>query len=376
MKRIRICFVIDTIEYQLGGTEKQLILLLRHLDHSRFKPYLCCLKGSDWLRDHGSLCRTYVIGFNSFYLLRDYLKLLRFSKFVRNQKIDIIQTHFRDANIVGILAGKLARVKTIISTRRNQGYWHSKREIGILKALNPLVSSFMANCNAVKDYVHRVEEVPEGKIKVIYNGIEMVNMGRGGGYQRWETRKKLNLDLKSPIIVLTGNLRPVKSIDVFLRAARLVVKEYPSAKFVVIGDGPERMRLMDITGKLELEGSVIFLGRREDVTSIVAACDIGVSSSCSEGLSNAIIEYMAGELPVVCTDVGGSRELVENGKNGFVVPSGDHYKMALAIKRILVSPSMAECMGEESRKRAEGMLSLDMFIRRIEAYYSEFPFGE
>src|SRR5689334_9667675 len=110
---INIAFVIDTIESATAGTEKQLLLLIKHLDRSKFKPYLCVLRSSAWLEESFTDCELVDIGFPSFGNPLSYLNLLRFVGFLKKQKINIVQTHFVEGNKVGVLAGKLAGVRAI-----------------------------------------------------------------------------------------------------------------------------------------------------------------------------------------------------------------------------------------------------------------------
>jgi glycosyltransferase involved in cell wall biosynthesis len=168
---------------------------------------------------------------------------------------------------------------------------------------------------------------------------------------------------------MVANLRPVKGVDVFLESARLVLDSVPGINFIVAGEGEERKRLKGICRQLKLDSSVKLIGVISDVIPLLRASDIGVLSSSSESLSNAIIEYMAAGLPVVCTDVGGNRELVHDGLNGFLVPPGDPQKLADAIVKLVNDPDLRIKMGRESRQRAELLFDLDRTMKDYEALY-------
>ena len=114
---------------------------------------------------------------------------------------------------------------------------------------------------------------------------------------------------------------------------------------------------------------MLLLGKRTDVPDILSISAIGVLSSKSEGLSNSIIEYMAAGLPVICTDVGGAREMVIDGENGYLIPSGDSKKMAEAIIMVLNDPEMMEKMGIKSKYRAQNLFNLDRMVQATEEYY-------
>src|SRR6185369_2237075 len=102
---IRIAFIIDTIESPTAGTEKQILMLIKHLDRTRFQPYLCVLRSSEWLKREFNTRELVNIGVSSFGKFSSYINILRFIIFLRKEKIDIIQTHFVEGNKVGVLAG-------------------------------------------------------------------------------------------------------------------------------------------------------------------------------------------------------------------------------------------------------------------------------
>jgi glycosyltransferase involved in cell wall biosynthesis len=366
MPKIKIAFVIDTIASPTAGTEKQLILLLKHLDRNRFEPYLCCLQPSNWLVEEFNLCPVHIIGIRSFKNLISYIQLWGFSKFLKERKIDIVQTYFRDANIVGIISGKLAGVKIIISTRRNLGYWHNKMEIIILKFLNRWVKRFVANSEYARNHTNRIEGVPFENIEVIYNFIDQREFKRGGKQEVNKLKESFGIANGHPTVTMVANLRPVKGVDVFLKSARLVLNDIPDVNFIIAGDGEQRQILENICHQLGINKSVKLIGTVSDVVSLLNISDIGVLSSYSESLSNSIIEYMATGLPVVCTDVGGNRELVQDGRNGFFVPPNDPQRLADAIVKLIKDPDLRLKMGRESLNLSEKLFDFESTLKQYE----------
>jgi len=365
---IKIVFVIDTIESPTAGTEKQLLLLIKQLDRSKFKPYLCVLRVSEWLRQNIHECELVDIGVPSFANLSSYLNILKFSDFMKKHKIDIVQTHFVEGNKVGIMAAKLASVKAIVSTRRNQGYWHNKIEIMMLGALNSRVTRFLANSENTRQWAIKTEGINPESIEVIHNALEIDCYCKMIEDQRIAFKVNFDFPADASIIGIVANLRPVKAIEVFIRAAKIVSERCPQARFMVVGEGPERECLEQLCVELGIAPFIRFLGKRLDIPEILGCMDVGVLSSSSESFSNSIVEYMAAGLPVVCTDVGGAREAVEDGKNGYLVASGDYMAMADRISAILASGNM-ELLGQNSRNMAENLFSLPVIMRRYEQFY-------
>lgn len=371
MPKIKIAFVIDSITSPTAGTEKQLLFLLRHLDRNDFEPYLCCLQSSQWLENDFDICPLYIVKVKSFKNPVSFFRLWRFAKFLQREKVDVVQTHFRDANIAGIISGKLAGVKKIISTRRNIGYWHNRLEVLILKFLNRWVTGFVANSECARIHVIKIERIPPEKIEVIYNFVKLEMFEKGDDWEVDKLKESLGTSNGRPIVTMVANLRPVKGVDVFLKSARMVLDSVSGINFIVAGEGEERKRLANICRQLKLDSAVKLIGAVSDVIPLLRASDIGVLSSHSESLSNAIIEYMAAGLPVVCTDVGGNRELVKDGLNGIVVPPGDPERLTNAILKLVNNPDLRIKMGRESLKRAELLFDFGRTMKNYEALYLE-----
>ncbi|MGA1863749.1 MAG: glycosyltransferase [bacterium] len=374
MPKIKIAYLIDTIESPTCGTEKQLLLLIKALNqyNSIFEPYLCCLRSSEWLENEFDLCPLHVIGIESFKNPVSYYRILRFSHFLKRGGFNIVQTFFRDANIVGILCARFAGIKVIISSIRSQGYWHTNGfELFITKILNRLVTHFIVNSESTKVWAREVGHIPKEKIQVIYNGIDIKPYREVSKKTIENYRESFDINDHSPAIGIVANLRPVKGLDIFLMAAKLVKKEVPASRFIIVGDGEERDRLKRLSNELGLEDSVRFLGKREDVVNIVNALDIGVLSSYSESLSNSVIEYLAAGLPVVCTNAGGCDELVEAGVNGFLVPKGDYQTMAKSLLRIMMDKDLASDMARKNRQKAEDVFSNTTFLKLYRKFYQE-----
>jgi len=332
---IRVCYVIDTINSPTAGTEIQLLRLIKHLNKDHFHPYLCILHSSPWLKESFQDCEVFDIGFGSFSDAYSYSAIVRFVNFLRQQKIAIVQTYFVDGNKVGVVAASLAGIPIVISCRRNQGFWHTRLERLVLKLLNHMVTMFVANSNSTRQWSIEHEGLAPEKITVIRNSIEPAAFQPPSLQRRQSARFKLGIPMDVSVVGIVANLRQVKGIEVFLKAASIVHKRLPSSRFLVVGSGPLRQSLEYQAKELELGKCVLFLGGCKNVPEILPAIDVGVLASFSESSSNALLEYLASGLPIVSTDVGDVKEMVENGRDGFIVPVGDYNSLADRIVHIL-----------------------------------------
>lgn len=362
---IKIAFIIDTIESPTAGTEKQLLLLLKNLDRKIFSPSLCVLRSSEWIEKEFSLCPVYNANITSFKKLSFYRQLYKLIRYVKNEKIDIIQTYFRDANIVGIIAGRIAKVKGIASSRRDMGYWHNNIELIILRIINKLVTCFIVNSMATKEWAIETEGLPEKKIRVIYNGIDMDSFENISIETTKNYKQQWKIPPNAPVIGVIANLRPVKGVDVFIRAAQIVKSHYRDSHFIIVGDGPDRTVLEDLANDLGLSGSIHFLGKRTDIPEILSMFDVGVLSSYSESFSNSLIEYLVSGLIVITTDVGGCRDKVIENRIDYIVPVGNFEAIGRAILETIKNGSVR---GRKSKINREDF-SINTLTEKTEKLY-------
>ncbi len=365
---IKIAFVIDTIESPTAGTEKQLLLLIRKLDRSRFTPYLFVLYSSSWLDQEFDGCELINLNITSLKRPSSWLGIVKLARTFKALGIDVVQAHFFDGALVGGLAARLARVKVVLGTRRNQGYWLTRRKFYLQKIINLCFMAFIVNAESTKKWIVDNESVPGKKVHVVYNGIDFRPFAGLDTAVRFCKRDELNIPQQAPVVGIVANLRPVKRIVDFLHAARIVKDQVPQAIFIIVGDGQERPALQALTAELGLEPSVFFLGLRTDIPELLSAFDVGVLSSHSESFSNSVIEYLAAGLPVVATDVGGIRELIRHGENGYVVSPQDHQALAKYITVVLTGNLEKN---EESRLWVKTMFSIEKIVGFTERLYEQ-----
>ncbi len=367
---IRIAFLIDTILSPTGGTERQLLLLLEGLDRKVFEPHLCVLRHSPWALKYFNICPLHDLRIESFKRCNAWKRILRFAVWLRKENFDILQSHFVDASMMGIPMAWMARVPGIIAMRKNQGYWMTGRPSIMQKFLNTFPDVFVANSESTRQWSHRTEGIALDRIRVIHNGF----VGHVAPYAhgaRTRARDLLGLSGDAFVVGIVANLRPVKRIDVFLRAAAMVQGQMPGTFFVIVGEGDELPGLEDLARTLGLRDKVLFLGSRNDVVTLLPAFDVGVLSSDSESFSNAVVEYMAAGLPVAATDVGGCQEALEGSPAGILVPPGDDVGLGKAILCLLSDDTVREHAKLDHPRLVQEKFSSSLYISAYERLYQD-----
>lgn len=291
-------------------------------------------------------------------------------RWVRGNGNQIAHIYFNDASLLmppflRVLAG----VRVVVS-RRDLGIWYTPARLRVLRLVRYFVSRVVANSKAVAAVVIRSEKYPPAKLEVIYNGISLAvhdPQGSVGAQPGKESEFR---------IILAANLRPVKGVGNVIRALSFVRTSIPSVRLLVVGaDRPgirlasHREELEGLAQELGVSDLVTFLGQYSDPLSVASQCHVGVLCSESEGLSNAVMEYMLAGLPVVCTPVGGNVELVEQDVTGLLVAPADVEGLAAALIRLSSEPDLARSMGAKARERIREDFSESQMIASHERLY-------
>lgn len=300
----------------------------------------------------------------------DVQSAIELARQVREREIEIMHAHVARDYLLAALAARRSEAALVLTR-------HLERP---LKSLHRWTLAGVARVVAVSEAVERsllAQKIfPAEKIRRIPNGIDLERFERRA--RSFDTQRFRRLSgIKGRLVVgIAGELREHKGQEDFLRAAHLVSARFTDVDFVIAGEDQSarreyRARLERLTAELELQTRVHFTGWLEDVTSLLPALDIFVSSSRVEPFGLVMVEAMAVGLPVVATATGGAREIVEDGRTGKLVPVGDVEKLAEAIYSLLTNEREREGMGALGLERARRHFSLERMVTETEALYRE-----
>jgi glycosyltransferase involved in cell wall biosynthesis len=203
--------------------------------------------------------------------------------------------------------------------------------------------------------------IPAAKISVIPNCVEVSRYRRRGDGE--ELRRKLGCGAREHLMTTVATLKPQKGHRFLLEAAARLVPEFPHLRVLLVGDGELRDELQRFAAREGIQENVHFLGTRADVPEILSASDSFVLPSLWEGLPMALMEAMASGLPVIATDVSGTREVMLSGETGALIPPGDVQALVEAMMSILEDPGSWRAMGAAGRKRVEEQYSVQKQAR-------------
>jgi glycosyltransferase involved in cell wall biosynthesis len=297
-------------------------------------------------------------------------------RLLRRDRPTLVHTHTSKAGVVGRLAAWLAQVPVVIHTPHGHvfyGYYGTVAS-AIIRLLERLLAKITDRIVTLTDrgaeeHV-RFHIAGAEKFATIHSGIVLAHF-RSVRVDPAVKRKELGLPPEGPIVGTVGRLVPIKGQVWLLKAAPLVLAEFPQACFVIIGDGPLLGELKELTAKLGIGLRVMFLGAREDVSECLAALDLFVLPSLNEGMGRVLLEAMAEGCPVVATRVGGIPDIVNDGTTGLLVPPRDDRALAEAILILLRDRSRRAAYGEASRRHVDGRFDVETMVRDIERLYDE-----
>jgi glycosyltransferase involved in cell wall biosynthesis len=355
--------------FHSGGSERQAAQLIRLLREDKtHRIYVACLNGEGVLRagvERLGFTEIPEFRLSSFYDANMARQLSRCRKFLRETRIDIIQTHDFYTNVFGMIAGRMANVPARIAAKRETGTKTSAQRF-VERRAYAFAQKIVANAAAVKNHLVKTG-VPAEKVEVVYNGLDLAKFDFENA-RRAEILKSFNLpaDENLKFVTIVANFRSgVKNHPMFLRAARRVKENFPGARFLLAGEGELLGEMKKLAKDLGLENESFFIDNCGDVPRLLFASDICVLSSRTEGFSNSILEYMAAGKPVVATDVGGASEAIQEGENGFLVASDDDAAMANRLLELLRDAEKAKTFGARGRAIAERKFSTAAQLRKI-----------
>jgi len=362
----RIALVIGQLG--LGGAEKQLCLLATELPRWNYDPIVISLSAGGerqkFLRSSGiAVCEIPRRGHV------DIGRLLKTARILRQYRPSIMHGFDGVGSVYGKLAALMVGVPILVGGVRCETQTEPKLML-VERLLRARTALTISNSTAGKRDWLRASHYPADSVRVVPNGFDFEGMRRRPhGLRR--LRDLLGLPNDVPIVGTIGTLWERKNPTMFLDVAATIHGEGRRAHFVWIGDGSARAEVERAVRDRALAAVVHLMGRREDAPWLAAEFDVGVLTSHFEGMPNFIMECMYWQKPVIATDAGDCRELIDHAKTGFVVPLADRTSMVASLLSVLDDPSRARRLGERGRQKLERDFALTTMVKNTVAVYDE-----
>ena len=365
---IRVLHLVNQLT--VGGSERQMYMLLRAFDPARVRSSVGFMRQGtgELLRPLQALetapeeysLRGSIAQWNT---LR---QIHRLASRCRRDRVSLIHAHDLWSNVIGFAAARLARIPIIVS-RRDMADFRPAQERRLLRLVGRFADATIANANSIADLAAG-EGTARDAIHVIPNGIDVAAFDRDAERPLLAPLPERRATAKRAAVI--GNMdRAHKGHgDVLVAASKLGAHE---VDWLFLSDGPLRPAFERQAAELGLAERAHFIGRRQDVASILRNVDFLVHASHSEGFPNVVLEALCARLPVVATDVGGTSDLIQNRVTGLLVPPRRPDALRATITSLLSNWEDATAYGRAGRGLVEGNFNVDKAVRRFEDLYGQ-----
>jgi glycosyltransferase involved in cell wall biosynthesis len=372
-RRIRVLTVIDSLG--VGGAEALLPVFLQQVDRDRFDVHVLTLGTvpdnhlQRAVRDSGSE----TVSWHRRRLL-SAARIDVLTRRMRESRVDLVHTHLLYSNVQGAAAAWRAGIPCVAtlhnlypSRRRASSVIKRAIEISVLRSTK--TSVIAVTSEVAQAYSGQLFGLTSSRVTTIPNAIDLDRIERVLPSEAAETRADVLRGAAGPLLVSVGRIAPQKGFVDLVRAAEVLLPQYPEMRIVIAGRvGAAGPQVKQEIARLGLEDSVVLLGERDDVPRLMRAADAFVLPSHWEGGPIVLLEAMAAGTPIVATRVGGIPEVIRDGENGVLVPPGQPELLARGIDTVLRDPLRASHMLEAARIDVQSYRA-DAWARRIERLY-------
>lgn len=378
----KLCYIVEATE---GGVRKHLRDLVRVFS----RPEEGCEihgifgdRGEPGFREELAqlpISHTFVPDFKRpLRALGDWRAYTQVKECLRQIAPDIVHTHSAKAGFIGRSAAHHLGIRNVVHTAHVFPFqWAEGLQARLYLALERQAARYSRALICVGES-QRADALARGlapaeKFVVIRNGLEVPALDAADAqHRRAAARKTLGLDENAVVVGMVARLAPQKGINAFVNAAARVLEKRPDAIFCVVGGGPLEGSVRTRMAELKLAPDHFrLLGHRQDAAALYPAFDVAMLSSLYEGLPYVLLEAMAWGVPVVATDVLGSRDVVADGETGFLARVNDPAHIAERTLLLIEDPALRRRQGEAARRRVEAEFSFTKFVEGHREVYGK-----
>ncbi len=368
VKKITVAHLIPRIPFG-GGAESLLLDICRSMDRTRFSMVVFYwADGEDLAQPLREAGATVVrLPLNKSFPFVSVPCLLRALKACR---VDVLHTHFIDSDLLGFLSAWCSGIPMVMHVH-SFPFPKTRIHAWRYKLMSFKIKKIICVSSYVEHFVMTATGISSDKFVMVPNGTDLQRFSGGLVLQEKEDLKR-SLGIKAGVSVIgtVTRLEADKSVETWLRAVPLVLKRYPDARCLIVGDGSERFRLERMAHDLGLEHAVIFTGRRQDIPALLSIMNVFVITAVEEAFGLSLLEALAAGKPVVAANACALPDLVRNGEEGLLFRPCDENDLAGAVLRLLDDPALASHLAMQGVLRSREFTSHAMALQ-LEKVYDE-----
>lgn len=310
--------------------------------------------------------------------LRDWTSLKKIRAFLADYKPDIVHTHSSKAGIIGRYAAKKEGAPIVVHTihglpfHRYERAWKNHIYTELERRAAEYTDVIVCVADAMADQACDAGVAAKGKFCTIYSGMELEPFLRRD-YDIVGLKKELGIHPEEPVVGKVARLAPLKGYEYFIRAIQEILLHVPTAKFIFVGDGSAAEKIRQETWRAGIKNRVVFAGlvAASRIPEYISVMDVVVHASLREGLPRAIPQAQLLGKPVVAYDIDGTREALEDGVTGYLVPPESVHELAQRTLELLNDREKAAEMGRRGCEACRGRFGADLMVEKIDRLYQD-----
>jgi sugar transferase (PEP-CTERM/EpsH1 system associated) len=350
------------LSLQPGGLENGVVNVANRLSPDRFASSVCCLRqGGEFVARLRPGIPVHEMGWRGG---NDARLPFRLARLFRETRPDIVHTRNAESFFYGFLGAKLAGIDCVVHSEHGRTFDDRAIRFRVQRWFTAHTQAVFAVSRQLRHDLVFHTRIPEQRIQVLPNGVDLNRFASG---KREAARRALGLNDGELVVGSVGRLVAVKNYSLLLRSVAALGRQ--DVVVLLVGAGPERGALENLAKTLGIDGRMRFAGHRDDVTAMLAAMDVFVLPSISEGMSNTLLEAMATGAACVASNIGGNPDIVSHGKHGLLFDSGDEAGLTGCLTRLCADAALRRALGDAARARITCDFSIEAMIGRYEDLY-------
>jgi glycosyltransferase involved in cell wall biosynthesis len=364
--------------FVFGGPDATLMGWLPAMDKERIESTLVCFDNPgdvadvllDPARNAGIECRTIPWGQKNF-----FASVSELTRLLISMQADVLHTHDWKADLVGYVAARRAGIPVMTTVY----VWFGKNSLPKVRFYEWLDRQVIRRLDLVTAISETTRKdtvslgIPEEKTKAVFSGIDLKKFSPE--VDAGAIRSSLGISADEQVVGYLARLYPEKAHSVLVDAAKIVLRQRPKVKFLLVGGGPLAQELRQQAAALQIADNVLLTGVRTDVPELLQIFDVQSHASLAEGIPLALYEGMAASRPIVGSNVDGIPEIVTHEKTGLLVEPKDAEGLARAILELLQDRDKAQRLGQAGRRLMEERYSIRRVVSDLEQIYYDLARG-
>ena len=347
-----------------GGCERDLAKIAMGLDRSEFTPYVGCFRPDGLRVEELQKAGIPIIAFpiESFRSMGAVRAAMDMRRYIRQYGIQLVHCFDVPTAMWGAPVSRFWGVPTVIS-QLSYRTLNTAGERRVLRFADRVSTRIVVNCLAMQRHMVEDEGAPLQKTYLCYNGVDTAIFHPG------PAARPEKLNGASVVLGTVANLREEKGIDLLLKAYAQLRKTVQGTKLFIVGDGPQMDELQKLAGDLGVQNDTLFQIGKPDISNEMRALDVFVLPSYSEAFSNALLEAMSSGCAVIGSNIGGTPELIDDGRNGLLFQSRSPEDLAAKLRIVVENAELRSRFQKESAVRARQEFSLEKNLAGFRQLY-------